>query len=71
MKITLTIELLALLTLIIGEWNFWNNTSNWRSSDDGWTQTYTYSETARKIRITLRSLSGMLVIVGLLVLIWM
>ena len=71
MKITLTIELFALLTLIIGEWNYWHNTSNWRTEDGGWTTIYTYSVIAKKVRTDLRALAGLLCVSGLLVLIWL
>lgn len=66
----LTIELFALVVLIIGEWNYWHNTSNWRTDDGGWTHTYTYSIIAQKIRTNLRAIAGLLCIIGLLFLIW-
>lgn len=70
MKIFLTIELIALLILLIGWGNDVRNRKDYHSPDGGWTVYYVYSEKARKLANNLTYLSAIIGIVGVLFLIW-
>jgi len=70
MKIFLTIELIGLIILILSEWRFWANTRNWHSEDGGYTQTYTYSQETKKLRVNFNFLALTIIVTGFLFLIW-
>jgi len=70
MKITLTIELIALLTFIIGWGVDIENRYGYYSSDDGWTTTYHYTPWARKFAYRASIIAEIIAIIGILWLIW-
>ena len=70
MRIFLTLEFLALLSLTIGWWRDVSYRHSYSSYDDGWTISYKYSIKIRKQAYHSSYLAGVLAIVGVLFLIW-
>ena len=71
LEIFLTIELISILVLVWGEWQYWATTSNWRSDDGGLSHTYTYQIKNKYIQAQTRHASVVISVIGLLVLIWL